>query len=224
MGVFAVIGLGSFGTHLTEALAAEGHQVVVIDIDKEKIQAMKDIATQAILSDAGDKNTLKAIGIKDVDAVIISLNQDSFDTTVLLTQFLKEEGVNKILVKVNSEDEAKVVTKIGADQVIFPEKQVAIRLAKRLGNPNVIDQIDLGEDLEILEVNAPTSFHNKTIGELNLRKKYRIQIIFIKREIGEGEEKKIRTVLATPEEIILSGDTLTIVGAKKDVEKIKSLK
>ncbi|MFB0518140.1 MAG: TrkA family potassium uptake protein [Acidobacteriota bacterium] len=227
MGVFAVLGLGGFGYHVTATLAADGHEVIAIDSNKEKIQSVKEIVAQAILTDATDKETLKAIGIQDVDAAIISLGEEGFESAMLVTLFLKEAGVKKIIAKVANEDQTKILTQIGATEVIFPEKDMAIRLAKRLGSPNVYDEIDIGEDLQIVELKAPASFIEKTVRELDLRRKYNIQVVVIKREAPKatGEMKSCyNVVLPLPNEIIIPGDHLTVMGNHKALNKLKKLK
>jgi len=227
MGVFAVLGLGGFGYHVTTTLAADGHEVVAIDSNKEKIQSLKEIVTQAILTDATDKETLKAIGIQEVDAAIVNLGEEGFDSAMLVTLFLKEAGVKRIIVKVANEDQAKILTQIGATEVIFPEKDMAIRLAKRLGSPNVYDHIDIGEDLQIVELKAPANFEGKTVQKLDLRRKYNIQVIVIKRADSKtaGEGKACyNVVLPLPNEIIQRGDHLTVMGDHKALDKLKRLK
>jgi len=227
MGVFAVFGLGGFGYHVTATLSADGHEVIAIDSNKEKIQGVKEIVTQAILTDATDKETLKAIGIQDVDAAIVSLGEEGFESAMLVTLFLKEAGVKNIIAKVANEDQAKILIQIGATEVVFPEKDMAIRLAKRLGSPNVYDEIDIGEDLQILELKAPSSFKGKSVRELDLRRKYNIQVIVIKRAdpkaAGEGKTCYY-VVLPLPSEIIQLGDHLTVMGDHKALDKLKRLK
>ncbi|TKJ35569.1 potassium transporter TrkA [bacterium (candidate division B38) B3_B38] len=227
MGVFAVLGLGGFGYHVTATLATDGHEVIAIDSNKEKIQSVKEIVTQAILTDATDKETLKAIGIQDVDAAIISLGEEGFESAMMVTLFLKEAGVKNIIAKVANEDQAKILTQIGATEVVFPEKDMAIRLAKRLGSPNVYDQIDIGEDLQMVELRAPSSFIEKTVRDLDLRRKHNIQVIVIKRENPKatGERKSCyNVILPLPNEIIRPGDHLTVMGNHKALNKIKKLK
>lgn len=227
MGVFAVLGLGGFGYHVTTTLAAEGHEVIAIDSNKEKIQSLKEIVTQAILTDATDKETLKAIGIQEVDAAIVSLGEEAFDSAMLVTLFLKEAGVKNIIVKVANEDQAKILTQIGATEVVFPEKEMAIRLAKRLGSPNVYDQVDIGEDLQMVELKAPSTFEGKTVQELDLRRKHNIQVIVIKRadpKAADEGKSCYQVVLPLPNETIQSGDHLTVMGNHKALDKLKRLK
>lgn len=229
MGSFVVFGLGSFGFNIARALSAEDHHVMAIDRDEEKIQDIKNIVTQAVVAECTDKRTLKSLGISDADAAVISLSDSAFADTVLLTLYLKEIGIKNIIARVTNDDQSKILRMLGANQVIFPEKQTAIRLASRIANPNVIDQIDLGEDLQLLEIASPRSFMGKTIKALDLRKKYNIQIILIKRGMlisGHKIKDKLdhKIILPQPDMVIVEEDILTLIGEKENLEKIKQLK
>jgi trk system potassium uptake protein TrkA len=229
MGSFVIFGLGSFGFHTASALVAEKQQVMAIDHDEEKIQDIKNIVASAVIADVTDKRTLKSLGIEDVDAAVISLSGNAFADTVLLTLYLKEIGIKNIIARVTNDDEAKILTMLGATQVIFPEKDMALRLASRISNPHVFDQIDLGEDLQLLEISAPKCFYGKSIRKLDLRKKYNVHIILIKRNLlisNDQEKNKLnyKIILPQPEIPIMKEDILTLIGEKSNLEKIKNLK
>lgn len=214
---FAVIGLGHFGFSVAKVLHEEGHEVLAIDSSKEVIQNIKDFCTQAILADARDKETLIALGVEDVDVAIVSLGEQ-MEASILVTLHLQEIGVKEIIAKALSEDHAKILRKIGASEVIFPEKDMAERLARRLSAPNMIDYLPLTPEYGIMEVAPPSKFVGKSLAELKLRNKYDIQVIAIK---GLVPEKM--TFIPSPDFVIKDSDSLVILGRSQDLERLKKI-
>src|SRR4030043_2072466 len=174
-----VIGLGIFGFNIVKDLYESGIEVIVVDKNKEIIQKIKDFSTKAILADGTDKEVLESLGIQPDDVVIISCGEH-LSAATLITLHLKEMKVKTIIVKAPNEDHKHVLERVGATEVVIPEKEIADKVAKSLISPNVLDYIPLSKDYTICEMAPPTSFMGKTIGELHLRSKLHIEVIAVR--------------------------------------------
>jgi len=210
-----VIGLGIFGFNIAKDLYENGIEVIAIDKNKEVIQKIKDFSTKAILADGTDKDVLESIGIQPEDVVIISFGEDLAAST-LITLHLKEMKVKTIIVKAPDEDHKHVLEKVGATEVVIPERAMADKVAKSLVSPNVLDYIPLSEDYTISEVVPPASFFGKTIGELHLRSKYHVEVIAVKEVLPD----RIRMV-PRADFVIKDSDILVVIGKEEDIQKIK---
>lgn len=210
-----VIGLGIFGFNITKDLYENGLEVIAIDKNKEVIQKIKDFSTKAVLADGTDKEVLESIGIQEDDVVIISFGEDLAAST-LITLHLKEMKVKTIIVKAPNEDHKHVLEKVGATEVIIPEKEMADKVAKSLISPNVLDYIPLSEDYTICEIVPPASFMGKTMGELHLRSRYPIEVIAVREVLPE----RIRMV-PRADFVIKDTDVLVVIGREEDISKIK---
>jgi trk system potassium uptake protein TrkA len=210
-----VIGLGIFGFNIAKDLYENGLEVIAIDKNKEVIQKIKDFSTKAILADGTDKEVLKSIGIQEDDVVIISFGEDLAAST-LITLHLKEMKVKTIIVKAPNEDHKHVLEKVGATEVIIPEREMADKVAKSLISPNVLDYIPLSEDYTICEIVPPTSFMGKTIGELHLRSRYHIEVIAVREMLPD----RVR-MIPRADFVIKDSDVLVVIGREKDIQKIK---
>lgn len=217
---FAVIGAGTFGSAVAETLTESNNEVIVIDTEQEKIQALQGVATQAVQADATDSETLKALGVNEVDCAIVSLG-DKIDLSILVTLHLKEMGVPEIVVKATTPEHGKILKLIGATEVVFPEKQMAQRVARRLSAPNIYDQIQLAEDLSVLEVIAPPKLIGKSLKDLRLRDQYHVNLIAIREPNGKGE---MRTVIPRGDFLIRPDHVLVVVGLDGDIEVFKNIK
>ncbi|OGW77666.1 MAG: hypothetical protein A3J52_04005 [Omnitrophica bacterium RIFCSPHIGHO2_02_FULL_49_9] len=181
---FVIIGLGNFGETLARALGTSDCSVTVIDRDREKIQDLKDLVTQAVVAEAVDKQTLEELGVHRADAVVVAIG-DHLEASVLVVLYLKELGAKRILAKANSQDHGKLLRSVGANEIIVPEQDQALRLASNLITPNVLDLIELSGDYSIIEFEAPKVFYSKTLKELALRSKYDVQIIAVNNPLSE---------------------------------------
>jgi len=214
---FAIIGMSNFGAFLTRFLAQRGFQIMAIDSDEAKIEKIKPYVQKAVIADATDKETLANLGLSDVDVVIVSLGE-KIDASILVTLYLKELGVKEIIVKVLSEDHGKILERIGATAVIFPERDMAYRIAQSLGNPNVLEYIPLSPGYSIIEIAPPPKFVGKTLKELDLRNKYGVQIIVIKEVIHD----KV-VLIPKANHVVKDSDILVALGRDEDLRKIQSL-
>ena len=210
-----VIGLGIFGFNIAKDLYENGFEVVAIDKNKEVIQKIRDFSTKAVLADGADKEVIESIGIQPDDVVIISFGEDLAAST-LITLHLKEMKVKHIIVKAPNEDHKHVLEKVGATEVIIPEREMADKVAKSLISPNVLDYIPLSEDYTICEMVPLPSFMGKSIAELHLRSKYHIEVIAVREMLPER-----LTMVPRADFTIKDSDVLVVIGKEKDVQKIK---
>jgi len=201
---FAVIGLGRFGSSVAQTLSELGHEVLAIDSDEGAVQAMANYVTHAIQADAQEEDTLRALGIRNFDVAIVAIGDD-VQANILITLMLKELGVKMVVAKAINALHGKVLEKIGADKVIYPEKDMGIRLAHNLVSYNVMDFMELAEGYKVIEAIAPLKFVGESLSALNLRAKYGISIIAIK--------KTDRIVVAPgADDLIEKDDIIVIVG------------
>jgi trk system potassium uptake protein TrkA len=210
-----VIGLGIFGFNIAKDLYENGFEVVAIDKNKDIIQKIRDFSTKAILGDGTDKEVLESIGIQENDVVIISFGEDLAAAT-LITLHLREMKVKTIIVKAPNEDHKRVLEKVGATDVVIPEREMADKVAKSLISPNVLDYIPLSEDYTISELVPPASFFGKTIGGLHLRSKHHIEVIAVREMMPER-----LTMVPKADFVIKDSDVLVVIGKEKDIQKIK---
>ncbi|MDA3788779.1 MAG: TrkA family potassium uptake protein [Desulfobacula sp.] len=215
---FAVIGLGNFGFFAAKALYEDGNEVIAIDFDKGRIQAIDAHCTEAIVLEATDKEKLKTLGLETMDGVIVSTGT-KIATSILICYHLQEIGVKKILVKALDEDHGKILTKVGATEIIHPERDMAVRISRSLSQPNVMDFIPLSDDYDLVQVCPPREFIGKSLKDLNLRAKYNVHIIAIKELVPEN-------FILVPQAnfIIKDSDILMMLGKSEDIKQIKTLK
>jgi trk system potassium uptake protein TrkA len=214
----AVIGLGNFGASVAQTLAGRGCQVVCVDRDMEKVQAIKDHVLNAVQADSTDERTMRAIGMSEVDVAVVSLGQ-SIEATTLTTLILQELGVKEIVVKAVSELHARVLKRLGVSQVVFPEKDMGKRVAERLLAPQILEHLELSKEYGIEELVPSEDTINKTIGDLQFRTRYGVSILAIRRQGAGGTEEMI--VNPTGTERVLAGDLLIVIGREKDLEKLR---
>lgn len=225
---FAVIGLGNFGRSVALTLVEKGGQVMAIDKNEERIQDISEKVTYAVKADASDEKVLKSLDIKNVDVAIVSVGE-SMETSIMISLLLREMGVKMIVTKAINSLHGKVLRKIGVDRVIFPERDIGAKLAESLISPNIYEYIELSPNYSIVEIISPKSFAGISLKELDVRKKYKITIIAIKRKTpevtdsGETQFKEDINVTPFPEDEIESGDVLVLVGADKDINKFRGV-
>jgi trk system potassium uptake protein TrkA len=212
---FAVIGLGRFGTSVALTLAKAGYEVLAIDVDAERVQKFSEQVTHVVQADTTDEASLKALGIRNFDTVVVAIGED-IQANVLTTLLLREIGVPNIVAKARNELHGKMLEKCGADKVIYPERDMGIRVAHNLVSSNVLDFIELSPNLSLVEVAAPKTFQERTLAEANLRALYGINVVAIKR----GEEI---IVPPRPSEQITAQDILIIVGSNAGVQKLEEM-
>ena len=211
---FVVIGCGRFGTSVAKTLYELGNEVMAVDMDPDVIQEISEFVTHAVVADALDEAVLHELGLSNFDVVIISIASD-IEASIMATLTAKEVGAKKVVVKAQSDIHGKVLTKIGADRIIFPERDMGARVAHNLTSSNILDFIELSPEYYIIEITALKRWINKSLSELRLRNKYGVNVLAIKR----GNNLKISP---GADEIVREGDILVVIGDADDVRKIES--
>ena len=212
---YVVIGMGRFGSEVALRLCEMGCEVLAIDTSSELIQHMSDVVTQAVVADARDKDVLKALGVRNFDNAVVAIGGD-LASSVLAVMNLKELGIPHIVCKAHDETHRQVLMKLGADQVVIPEKEQAARLARSLASHNVLDYIELSSDYGIVEVPAPKSWVGKSLKELNIRAKLGLNIIAVK----QGEKINVSP---GADYAICSDDVIVVLGDAIALEKVQKL-
>jgi len=202
----AIIGVGSFGYNLAISLASEKVDVLVIDIDQNKVDRLKDYVSKAVIADASQKEAIKEIGIADFDSIIISLG-DRLDVSIMTILFLKELNAKHIIAKANNEDHGRAMKLVGADEIIFPEKDIAVRLSKTLVHGDVMDYFAFSDDHDVMEVAVPDSFFGKNLLELDIRRKFKLNIIAIKNPMRPKME-----IIIPPDYVFQPDDSIVVIG------------
>jgi len=206
---FIVLGLGRFGSAVATTLIELGHEVLGVDNDEEKVNDLKDKITQAVQADITEERVLKELGVKNFDAAIVSIGTD-LEASILVTMMLKEMGLKYIIAKAQNNLHAKVLKKIGVDKVVFPERDMGARIARRLINPNIRDYVDLEPDYNIMEIEALPEFVEKSLSELDLRNKYGINVLAIKRDTIFNVSPRAKDVIKKDDLLIVIGETKII--------------
>ena len=228
----AVIGLGRFGMSLARTLAEERCQVLAIDCKGDLVSKAQSFTTHAVELDARDADALKSVGILEMDVAVVAIGSDT-EASMLATMILKDLGVRQVIAKAVTELHGRFLEKIGADQIISPEIDTGRRLGQRIANPNIVEQMDFGEDNGVFEINIPEQWVGKSIGDLDVRSRYEISILTVKRNPDVGDQggdaapegdldsvERIISPLATT--VLLQGDVLLVLGNKEKIQKLTS--
>ena len=216
---FAVIGLGHFGAYALRALYEAGKDVIAIDMDPDVVRASAEFARDAVTADATDPEALVNLGLPDVDVAIVSLGE-RMDIITLAALHLKEIGVPYIAVKALSEEHGRILKALGVNEVVHPEKDSAARLAQRLARQDVLEYLPLLPGYSIVEIAAPAEFVGKSLRELALRNRLKVQLIAIHR--GSGAEREIK-IVPRAEDVIQDGDLLILLGEDRDLDRVREI-
>ena len=211
---YIVIGLGRFGSEAARQLCGYGCEVLAMDVNGDLVQQISGDVTHAVVGDARDKEVLRALGAAEFDCAIVAIG-DSLADSVLATMNLKELGVPKLVCKAHDETHRQVLLKLGADQVVIPEKEYAARLARNLSNPNVLEYIELSEEYGIIEVPAPKRWQGKSLKELNVRAKLGVNIIAVERDERIDVSPSADYQLRDGDVLVVLGDTAALSTVQK---------
>jgi len=207
-----VIGCGRFGTSVAKTLSKLGHDVCVVDSDVETIKELSDYVTHAVQMDAVDEAAYKTIGLRNFDVAVVTIGSN-IQANIMATLIAKEAGVPMVISKAQNEMHGKILKKIGADKIVFPERDMGMRLAYSLATPNILDVIEFSDDYSIVESYAKDEWDNKSLKELKISSTYGLTVIAIKRE------DKIN-ISPEPDFVINKGDLLVVLGHIKNLKNI----
>ncbi len=224
---FAVIGLGRFGYSVAETLTKKGYEVLAIDTDEAKIEAVSDFATYAVQCDATDMKALKAVSTQNVDVAVVSIGED-IEASILIVMTLKEMGIGQIIAKAVTPIHGRILMNLGVTEVIFPERDAAIRLAHRLIAPNVLEYLELSPGYSIEEIAVPSKMAGKKLKESQIRTLFGVNVIAMKKKVtrmvkGTVKTEEVFNVSPSPEDVLEKGDILVIVGREEDLERFSKL-
>jgi len=215
---FGVIGLGRFGSAMATTLAELGHDVIGVDGDEDRVHQLADLITHAIQLDATDEKALRAAGIHDVDVAVVSIGEN-IESSLLVVMQLRELGIETIVAKAVTPLHGRILEKLGVSRVIFPEREMAIRIAHSLVMPNVIDFIELSRDFGIVELPAPEPFVGRTLKQLELRPRFGLTLIAIKRRSDESGAV-VTNIAPAADETIRPGDVLALLGSNERLNQL----
>ena len=213
---FAVIGIGRFGFSVAKTLCQLGHQVLAVDVNEDHIKMAASYVTHSVQADTTDERALSQLGIRNFDYVIISMGDD-IRASILTTVICKEQGAKYIIAKASDDLHAKLLYKTGADKVVQPETEAGIRLAKSLVSENIIDYLELSDEYSVHEIRVPKNWVGKTLADLDIRAKYDVIVIAVRRDAD------IKVSL-DPNDLLLAGDVIIMIGSNKGFDKINTLK
>ncbi len=208
-----VIGLGPFGASVAKTLTEQGHQVLGIDLDADKVSAIADEVTQSATITNISEETLISLGVKDFDIAVVSIND--IEASILFAQILIDLGIKEIVSRAQDELHGRVLSRLGVSKVVFPERDMGLRLANSLVSNSIIDYIELSKEYNIFEITALEEFFGKTISELRIRANYNVNIIAIKKH----NDKDIM-IAPGSDSLIEENDILVVIGKNSDISKL----
>lgn len=215
---FATLGLGNFGFYLTKTLFEEGNDVVAVDRSEDRIQKIRPYCSQAILGDVTQKELVNTLGLEEMDAVIVSMGGNA-NAATLVTLYLRELKVQRIVVKATDEDHGKILLRVGATDIIHPEKDMAVKVARSLSTPDMLDYFPMSGEYLIAEFAPIEAFVGKSLAQLQLRSKYNINVVGIKELIPENF-----ILVPSADFVIKDSDILLVIGRRDDIAKLKKMK
>ena len=224
---FAVVGLGTFGRQLCETLAEKGATVIAIDNDAALVDRVKQIVTQAVLVDATDPDGLAGAPLEEVDVAIVAMG-DSVEASILATALLKKLAVPYVVARAISDLHQQVLRQVGADEVVNIEIDEGIRVANRLFSPDVLDQFAISSEISVSELYVPQAIVGATLSELDLRNRYQVNVVSLKRyrvDIDEygNPKRREQIIFPDPGDAFERDDTILVVGRNDDIERFKQL-
>lgn len=226
---FVVIGAGQFGASIAETLSKKGHSVLLIDNNIDKVQELSDTVTKALQLDATDEKAMHALGLKDFNAAIVAIGRLSMEDSVLVTMMLKEMGVGTVIAKATNDAHGRILTRVGADRVVYPERDMGIRLANSLTTSSIMDHLDIVPGYSVAEIRPSRELIGKAIKESDIKSKFGIQIIAIKSmqpnidEKGESVIEEKINILPDASTKIEKDDILLVLGKDEDLDKFQRI-
>ena len=227
MNQYLVIGAGRFGGAVAITLTKMGKQVMVLDKDAQVVQRLSEIVTQALEVDVSDGTVLESLELGEMDVAVIGIG-NSLEASILATMQLKEMGVKMVVAKATTRSDKKILSRVGADRIVFPEKDMGVRVANSLVSPTIFDYIQVSPGFGIVETNVPESLQGKTLEESKVRSRYGVDIVALRRQApqldknGESELKDKLMIAPPATEVLGKNDILIVIGEEKNIEKFKT--
>ena len=218
---FAVIGLGRFGSAVATTLLDLGHEVIGIDADAHVVRELADRGVQTLQMDVTDERALRASGIHDVDVAVVSIGEN-LEASLIVVMLVKELGVTAIVAKATTPLHGRILEKLGVSRIVFPEREMAVRTAHSLVVANLVDYIELSPDFAIVEVPAPPDFVGRSVKELQIRNRFGLNLIAIRRRAPDGSHNT--NVAPMADDSIEEGDVLALLGSNVNVAKLNALR
>lgn len=207
-----LIGLGRFGRHIAMKLNELNHQVMAVDKDEDKVDAVLPYVTNAQIGDSTSQEFLASIGVRNFDLCIVAIG-DNFQSSLETASLLKDLGAKKVIARAERDVQAKFLLRNGADDVVYPEKQMAVWTAIRYSSDHILDYIALGDDHAIFEIEVPSNWVGKTIGQLDVRKRYHVSIMAIK------QQGKFSMTVITPDTTLPADSSILVLGTQRNIQK-----
>ncbi len=223
---YLIVGLGTFGMSLAKVLTEKNAQVLALDINKEKVDDAVSAGVNAVVADATEEKILRKLGLSDFDIGIVAIGEN-IEASILSTLLLKDSGIKHIIVKSMNQSHSRIAAKVGADRVIYPEEDMAIKLADSLLSPSIIEEIELSKEYNLVELVLPQSFYNKSLSESRVKEDYNLTVVAIKRketviaDDGTTDMKEEMIVSPDSRELLQEGDIILVVGRESDIEKLR---
>ncbi|HPW18647.1 MAG TPA: TrkA family potassium uptake protein [Candidatus Aminicenantes bacterium] len=210
----AVIGLGSFGSQIAKSLADSGHEVMAIDVDRARVDEAKAGVPFAIVMNAADKESLQAMGMQDMDIAVVSIGP-AMEPSILAVHYLSQLGVRRIVAKALSEDHAQILEAVGATEVVYPERDMAVKTARRLVYPNVLEYVEVTAGVQIQELAAPASFIGRSLRDLDLINRFGVQVLAVREIVPER-----LTYVPKADFVVKESDILIVMGEEAKLKRI----
>ena len=224
---FVVIGAGRFGRAVAITLVREGCQVLLLDHDAKRIQQMSELVTQAAQVDVTEEKALQSLDLGDMDVAVVSIGSD-LEASILATMKLKEMGIKTVVAKAGSMAHSRILSRVGADMIVFPERDMAERIAKSLVSPTIFDYIEVSPGYTMMDIQVPDHLRGQTLGQANVRSEYGIDIVAIKRRSpgldrqGQSELKEEVVIAPPASEVLGEKDVLVVIGEEEKINKFRS--
>ncbi|NJD11342.1 MAG: TrkA family potassium uptake protein [Gemmatimonadetes bacterium] len=215
---YIVIGLGNFGSGVAEALHAAGHEVIALDVDEAAVERVSSFVSRAALADGRDPKILERLGAAEADAAVISTGDD-LTASVLTTLTLRDVGVHEIYVKVISREHARVMEKLGVTETVFPERESALRLGRRISNRSVLNYVQLGTELAVQEMAVPDSWVGKSLRDLELPRRHRVSVIAVHDVLTDA-----MAPIPDADAPLKESDTLLIAGRDEHLARVAQIR
>jgi len=210
---FVVFGLGKFGSSVAQTLAANGCDVLAIDKSEERIQDVSEFVTHAVQADVTDADALHALGIRNFEVAVVAISND-MQSSIMATILAKEMGVGYVVAKAQNDIHKRVLEKVGADRVIFPEREIGIRIANNLTSDSFVDFIELSDDFSIVELEVKERWKGKTLREIDMRKAYGLNVVGMR-------QGATMTITPGPDKLLELGEILIVIGSNKNLMKLR---